>query len=352
MPRPRAGVAAPTELQAALERLRVLAPGQSAQVTPLSGGVSSDILRLDLPDGRRMCLKRALPKLKVQADWRAPIERNRWEAQWLRVAGSIVPGAVPAVLAEDAGAGMFVMEYLEPDLHPVWKSQLRDGVIEPQFAALVGKRVAQIHAHTARHEQFARQFATDHIFFPIRLEPYLIATAHVHRDCAAQLEALAQVTASTKVALVHGDVSPKNILCGPQGPVFLDAECAWFGDPAFDLAFSLNHLLLKCLWRPSWVDRYLDCFDALAHAYLRGVTWEPAALMEARAARLLPGLLLARVDGKSPVEYIDAEWQRAAVRSVARTTLFRELERRIGRAGYPYETRPALFPLANPAVSD
>ena len=228
-----------------------------------------------------------------------------------------MPGAVPAVLAEDAGAGMFVMEYLEPDVHPVWKSQLRDGVIEPQFAALVGARIAQIHAHTARNEQFARQFATDHIFFPIRLEPYLIATAHAHRDCAAQLEALAKVTASTKVALVHGDVSPKNILCSAHGPVFLDAECAWFGDPAFDLAFSLNHLLLKCLWRPSWVDRYLDCFDALARAYLHGATWEPAALMEARAARLLPGLLLARVDGKSPVEYLTAEAARAAVRRCA-----------------------------------
>jgi len=327
MPRARAGIAAPTELHAALERLHLLAPGQSPQVSPLSGGVSSDILRVDLPDGRRVCVKRALAKLKVQADWRVPIQRNRWEALWLRVAGDIVPGAVPQVLAEDTRSGMFVMDYLEPALHPVWKSQLQNGVIEPQFAALVGERIARIHAHTAGREQFADQFATDHIFFPIRLEPYLIATARVHQDCAAQLEALAEVTASTKVALVHGDVSPKNILCSAHGPVFLDAECAWFGDPAFDLAFSLNHLLLKCLWRPSWAEGYLDCFDALAHAYLRGVTWEPAAPMEARAARLLPGLLLARVDGKSPVEYIDAEWQRAAVRSVARRHLLAPVER-------------------------
>ena len=327
MPRPRAGVAAPTELLAALERVHLLAPGESAHVTPLSGGVSSDILRVDLPDGRRVCVKRALAKLKVQADWRAPIERNRWEARWLKVAGDIVPGAVPKVLAEDASSGMFVMDYLEPARHPVWKSQLRDGVIESQFAALVGERIARIHALTARREQIASQFATDHIFFPIRLEPYLIATARVHRDYAAQLEALAQVTASSKLALVHGDVSPKNILCGAQGPVFLDAECAWFGDPAFDLAFALNHLLLKCLWQPSWVPRYLDCFDALALAYLDGVTWEPPAVVEARTARLLPGLLLARVDGKSPVEYISADWQRAAVRSVAKQYLLAPVER-------------------------
>jgi Ser/Thr protein kinase RdoA (MazF antagonist) len=96
-----------------------------------------------------------------------------------------------------------------------------------------------------------REFATDAIFHAIRLEPYLLATARAHPDRAAALEKLAKTTARTKLTLVHGDVSPKNILIGPQGPVFIDAECAWFGDPAFDLAFCLNHLLLKCLWVPS-----------------------------------------------------------------------------------------------------
>jgi aminoglycoside phosphotransferase (APT) family kinase protein len=116
---------------------------------------------------------------------------------------------------------------------------------------------------------------------------------------------------------VHGDVSPKNILCGPDGPVFLDAECAWWGDPAFDLAFCLNHLLLKCLWVPSARAGLMACFDAMATTYLRHVTWEAAATLEARAAQLLPGLLLARVDGKSPVEYITTETARDTVRSVA-----------------------------------
>ena len=106
-----------------------------------------------------------------------------------------------------------------------------------------------------------------------------------------RLEELVRVTGATKQALVHGDVSPKNILCGPHGPVFLDAECAWYGDPVFDLAFCLNHMLLKCLWRPQWSARYLACFDALAAAYLAGVTWEPREQTEARAAALLPGLV-------------------------------------------------------------
>jgi hypothetical protein len=110
-------------------------------------------------------------------------------------------------------------------------------------------------------------------------------------------------------------------LCGPDGPVFLDAECAWYGDPAFDLAFCLNHMLLKCIWRPQSTPGYLACFDALASSYLEGVAWESKAGLEARTAHLLPGLLLARVDGKSPVEYITHEFQKSVVRNVARRFL-------------------------------
>ncbi|WP_369021517.1 hypothetical protein [Verminephrobacter aporrectodeae] len=112
-------------------------------------------------------------------------------------------------------------------------------------------------------------------------------------------------------------MSPKNILRGPQGPVFLDAECAWYGDPAFDLAFCLNHMLLKCLWRPAHAAAFLACFDALAAAYLDGVDWEPRTCIEERSARLLPGLFLARVDGKSPVEYVTQAAQKQQVRALA-----------------------------------
>jgi aminoglycoside phosphotransferase (APT) family kinase protein len=135
-----------------------------------------------------------------------------------------------------------------------------------------------------------------------------------------------EVTRTTRYALVHGDVSPKNILIGPQGPVLLDAECAWWGDPAFDLAFCLNHLLLKCLWNPPVRDAFLPAFDAMSQAYLAGVDWEARQSIEARAAALLPGLLLARVDGKSPVEYVTDGAHQALVRGVAAALLLRPVE--------------------------
>lgn len=301
---------------AAFAKAGLIAPGETPMIEPLTGGVSSDIVLVQSGD-RRFCVKRALAKLKVAADWRAPVERNRSEADWFAVVGEVLPHAVPKIIADHADEGWFAMEYLPPEQYPLWKAQLRDGEIDADFAAQVGVTLAQIHAANAGRAETARRFATDHIFFPIRLEAYLLATAEKHPECATQLRALVEVTGSTKLALVHGDVSPKNILHGPEGPVILDAECAWYGDPAFDLAFCLNHMLLKCLWRPQHVAAYLRCFDALAAAYLAGVTWEPAGRVGERVARLLPGLFLARVDGKSPVEYVTEEAQKQQVRKVA-----------------------------------
>jgi len=279
----------------------------------LTGGVSSDIWHVRLESGD-VCVKRALARLRVAQLWEAPVERNRYEWRWMEAASSAVPGAAPRVLAHDE-AGFFAMEFLGS--LPLWKNELRDGRVDPVFAGRVGTSLAAIHAATAGREAVAQAFATDANFHAIRLEPYLLATARAHPGHAAALRALAERTAATRLALVHGDVSPKNILVGQSGPVFLDAECAWYGDPAFDLAFCLNHLLLKCLWRPQHADAYLASYDALRSAYLAGVRWEPAAAVEGRAASLLPGLLLARVDGKSPVEYLDREEQKARVRAVA-----------------------------------
>ena len=286
---------------------------------PLAGGVSSDIYRVDLP-GRSICIKRALPKLKVAADWQAPIERNRYEVEWMRTAAAIVPALVPRVLGEDRETGSFAMEWLDPDRHPVWKAQLRDGIIDPAFAAETGHRIAAVHAATFDDAAIAGRFPTDDIFHAIRIEPYLLATARAHPDRAGALESLARITAATRCALVHGDVSPKNILAGPSGPILLDAECAWFGDPAFDLAFCLNHMLLKCLWRPQWRSRYLACFDALSTAYQATMADRADAITQ-RAARLLPGLFLGRVDGKSPAEYVTDERDKDRVRRVARALL-------------------------------
>jgi aminoglycoside phosphotransferase (APT) family kinase protein len=293
--------ALPGEIGAFLVRQGLAAAGTAPSAEALTGGVSSDIWLVNLPAGP-IVVKRALARLRVAQVWEAPVERNRYERLWLEQANAIVPGVAPKVLAAD-DAGLFAMEYLAG--LPVWKAELRAGRADPAFAAEVGTRLARIHAATAGRKDIAERFATDANFLAIRLEPYLIATSKVHPTLGATLKELSDRTARTRLALVHGDVSPKNILVGPRGPVILDAECAWYGDPAFDVAFCLNHLLLKGLWVPSHRADYLRCFEALAANYLALVDWEEKADIEMRIATLLPGLLLARADGKSPAEYLD-----------------------------------------------
>jgi hypothetical protein len=103
--------------------------------------------------------------------------------------------------------------------------------------------------------------------------------------------------------------------------VFLDAETACIGDPAFDLAFCLNHLLLKGVRRPKDAVTLAASFGALREAYLDGVDWEVRAELDVRAARLLSALLLARIDGKSPIEYLTDESVRNFVRARAKMFL-------------------------------
>jgi 5-methylthioribose kinase len=299
--------------------LGLAAKDEEPEYQALTGGVSSQIWRVDLRSGP-VCVKRALPKLRVEREWLAPIERNQYEFAWLRVVSAIAPRAAPRLLAHDEVQNLFVMEFLPPESHPLWKTELHAGRADPAFAAELGRLLSLIHRTTANNAGIAAEFPTDAIFHSLRLEPYLEATALRHPDLAPALYRLVETTAASKQALVHGDVSPKNILVGPQGPVLLDAECAWYGDPAFDLAFCLNHLLLKCLWTPAAAADFLRCFDALREAYLADVAWESADDLEARAAALLPALFLARVDGKSPVEYLTATDQ-DRVRRVARSLM-------------------------------
>lgn len=291
----------------------------------LSGGVSSDIWRLNSANGP-ICLKRALKKLKVQDNWFAPISRNASEVAWLKTVGKILPKNTPEVLYHDEDEGFFVMPFYDPSTYKNWKHELLNGHIDVQVATDVGRCLGAIHLGTFEDVVIAREFANDQTFFDIRLEPYLLTTAERHPNLADRFHELADITAKSKTALVHGDISPKNILIGPHGPLFIDAECAWYGDPAFDVAFCLNHLLLKCLHAPSTRHSLKDSFEALCQGYIDQMPNDLTRDILQRTAHLLPGLLLARIDGKSPVEYITDTSQKDIVRKFASTQLMSHID--------------------------
>ena len=304
------------ELVDSLRRFGLVdAHGALPPMTALTGGVSSEIWRIDLPDGA-VVAKRALARLRVAGDWTAPVERTQYEVAWMRRAQSICPGITPIVLAADDRA--FVMSDLSG--LAVWKEQLLAGQADPATAVALGRALAAIHGATAGDDEVRVEFDNADVFAALRLDPYLAATARVHPDRAAELTMIRDQYLVNRRVLVHGDISPKNVLVGPSGPVVLDAECATWGDPAFDLAFCTTHLLLKCRAVPTATAEFLGCAAALAGSYTSGVTWEDPNAVEARCAWLVGALLLARVDGLSPVEYL-GEPARASVRESARALL-------------------------------
>src|SRR5271156_3950601 len=163
------------DLSRSLRRMGLMKAGERARFTPLAGGVSSDICLVEAGGGR-FCVKRALPRLKVAALWEAPVERNAAEAAWMRAVARWLPRAVPRILGEDGKAGLFAMDYLAPDDHRLWKTELLASRVEPDFAAAVGRDLAVIHARSAADPGVPDKFANDDTFEAIRIEPYLRST--------------------------------------------------------------------------------------------------------------------------------------------------------------------------------
>ncbi len=281
-------------------------------VRPLTGGVASDIGVVQTTGGA-FCVKFALEQLRVAQDWHVPISRNRAEYDWLAFAGSVVPGAVPQLFGHNAAAAGFAMELISgPDV-VLWKNAMLSGHSLGQEAVMVADALGRIHRAGAAPGFDRTGFDNRDLFRAIRIDPYLSFTATRHPAVADRLNQLAEALFAAHQTLVHGDVSPKNILIRPAGPVFLDAECATMGDPAFDLAFCINHLVLKS----DHIDiRILDSIPMAWTAYAPHVTWEDAAALQARVAALVPALMLARIDGKSPVEYL-SEPERVHIRQLA-----------------------------------
>jgi tRNA A-37 threonylcarbamoyl transferase component Bud32 len=279
-----------------------LAQSPAPRLQPLTGGVSSEIILVE--DGaRRFVVKRALAKLRVRDDWFADTGRRRVEQSYLRVVGALLPSCVPRVLFADPEAGWFAMEYLG-DGFVNWKSQLLSGCAEPLAARRAGEALGVIHRETWGDPAIASEFATGPNFYQLRIEPYLETAARRAPELAGPLLDEAARLQGTALALVHGDFSPKNILLNPDRLVLLDAEVGWYGDPVFDTAFLLNHLLLKALLHVGTPDAMIESARIFWAAYVTALGARADSKFEARTVRLLLCLMLARIHGKSPVEYL------------------------------------------------
>jgi 5-methylthioribose kinase len=266
-------------------------------------------------DGQAWVLKQALAKLRVPVDWFSDPMRIHREASALRWVERLLPGgAAPRLVFEDAVDHVLCMEAV-PKPHQNWKEKLLAGGVDrdevAQFATLLG----EIHRRSAeRLGDLQPEFGGREFFESLRLEPYYLYAAEIEPRAAPFLRQLVDETRTVAATLTHGDFSPKNVLIHNGRLKLLDFEVAHIGDPAFDIGFSLAHLLSKAHHLPAQRSELLASvtvyWDAYSHAIRRAAFFDG---LQERAVRHACGCLLARVRGRSQLEYMsDAEKDRQA----------------------------------------
>ncbi len=283
--------------------------GEDFSAAPL-GGVSGELSFVDGPDGP-IVVKRALPKLKVAADWFASPKRSAVEAACLRVLAEVLgQDCVPRVLWVDEHAHAFGMQRL-PERLVVWKARLLGCDVDLLTASRVGQLLGQMHTRTSGRRDLADQFDDRSYLFDLRIRPYHHRVAERQPRLAEAVDGVVERMLRDRQCLVHGDFSPKNLLTDGPAVVVLDCEVAHWGDPRFDVAFCLSHLLLKTLHSASCSDRLAEATLAYLQAYAKA----GPRVLDQELSRATGCLVLARVIGDSPVDYLDtSELRDAALR--------------------------------------
>ncbi len=335
--------------QTAAEYLRAggrIDASESVEVSELTGGVSNVVLLVTLPGrGERFILKQARGQLRVREEWLCPVERIWREVDVLRACGELLriagwgvrnekaqaevfnlfhPG-VPVVLWEDRPNYCFAMTAAPARLRN-WKSILLDSSSELHryIAAVCGCMLGTLHAGSWNDAALGAALADRTYFDQLRLDPYYRHAAKHHPDLAPRLGGLIESVWSHRLCLVHGDFSPKNLLISREHVWLIDHEVGHFGDPAFDLGFFLTHLVAKAVHAREGCSRFLHLAAIFWREYraVLSATVPPGELYDLKRRMMLnlAGCLLARVDGKSPLEYLD-EAERRVVRQLGREWL-------------------------------
>jgi 5-methylthioribose kinase len=296
----------PAMLLSYLRSTNRIGAGETPRFTVLQGGVSNRTVLVERAHAPGMVLKQALAKLRVAEDWFCDPSRIHREALGLAWLHRLAPpGTITPLLFEDRDHHLLAMQAVPPP-HDNWKTRLLSGTVDRRHIEQFGQLLGTIHRRALDHAGELGAALGDRTFFEtLRIEPYYRFAASRTPTAAAFLSGLIKDTLATRLTLVHGDYSPKNLLIFQDRLILLDHEVIHWGDPAFDLGFSMTHLLSKACHLPAQRRTFLEA----AHSYWASYQNAAGTLtrqvdLESRAVRHTLGCLLARVDGRSPLEYL------------------------------------------------
>jgi 5-methylthioribose kinase len=286
----------------------VISATDQAEVEVLTGGVSNVVLAITTKD-KKLVLKQALAELKVAEKWEADQRRAIVEANAIALFHKLSPDQVPNLVFLDPERFILVLDRV-PVGSTVWKSDLLDGVINPDVAAVLGTTLAKWHNFGEKNKEARLQFMEDSLFEQLRIDPFYRFVAAKNELLKPVIGKLIKELEGDKTTIVHGDFSPKNIMVGMDDQVYiLDFEVTHVGNPVFDLAFLLAHLLCKKFRTDEPLENKL--LGAAAERFVS--TYEVIRPIASSLCLHTALIALARVEGKSPVNYLDSSKQSALV---------------------------------------
>lgn len=301
----------PAQLVAYLRQLGRIASGEHPQMSVLSGGVSNRTVLVRQADGQEWVIKQALAKLRTQADWFSDPARSHREALGIRWLGELAPrGTIPSLIFQDPAQHVLAMQAV-PRPHENWKAILLAGIVRTEDIEQFARLLAEVHARSsARRDELEPIFRDRSFFESLRVEPYYLYSAERVPEARDFLAALVDATRRRQLALVHGDYSPKNVLVHAGRLVLLDHEVIHWGDPGFDMGFSMAHLLSKLHHLPAHREQFRGAAQGYWRAYFdRAAPALADVELEDMSIRHTLGCTLARVAGRSPLEYLSAHEQ-------------------------------------------
>jgi 5-methylthioribose kinase len=302
----------PEALAAYLKETGRAGRNEKLVIRPLAGGVSNRTVWVERSGGEAWVLKQALPRLRVAVEWfsdPARIEREAAGLQWLE---KLAPeGTITPLVFEDRAHHLLCMKAV-PHPHENWKTLLMKGTVSTDHIRQFGVLLGTVHRQAFElRGAISRAFENRAFFESLRIDPYYRYSAVQTPAAAPFLDKLIEAARRRRFTLVHGDYSPKNILVREGRLVLLDHEVIHFGDPAYDAGFALTHLLSKAhhlrARRGDFAVAAINFWQSYRQALGR-VSWESD--LEQFAIWHTLGCLLARVAGKSTLEYLNEKERR------------------------------------------
>jgi 5-methylthioribose kinase len=290
----------------------------------LSGGVSNQVLRIVTPE-RTFVLKQSRPQLRTRDAWFSDLDRIWREQEVMQALHPHLPDVVPQVLHVDRANYVYTMSHAPMDAS-VWKTELLNGLVRVELGKQVGRVLGRMHQISAERAREFAAFAEHAVYVQLRVDPFYRRVQERCPDVAGAIELIVQEMLTRTEALCHGDYTPKNMLVNAGGFTLVDYETAHLGDPTMDLGLFLAHLTLKAIRDTDRQPSFIALMRAFWNGYSESVTFATSADLERRGMRHLGICLLARVDGTSPVDYLD-DMQCDCVRRLGRAILLHYWEK-------------------------